>query len=663
MKVRGMCMAAWLLLPVASAVAQTAFNIAIPDDGFYRLNFDDLEYAGSAIPSNELALSEQGSSIGFELIDGGDGMFGPGDYLVFAGRRLAGENSWYNQYSRHNVYRLSLDGTGAALRPPEPLAGQGLVVRHMEQDKLRVALSDAGWPALMERWFWQRISYLDGEQFALELDLEGDPERIRISVAGLSRDRHASKAGLPQHQLKVLLDGQLREEVQWDGQEAITVEATLPNPAANSRATLSLQLPRRVLPNTDQAIVDAVLLNWIELDYPEDADLPTIPAREGGRRLVVSEGHRKPAWIRPMTKKGELGGTDLQADYLFIAHPALIDTVKPLAELHRQAGLRVEIVDVHRVYDAFSHGVASPYAIQSFLAHAVTHWQAPAPRFVLLVGDASWQPDSPRNLVPTFQVMGHKEIAASDNGLVTPINGGWRPELAVGRLPAGDAAELKPMIDKLLAYQQADPEGDWQRRSLWMADVDPGFQRISNRLSARAARAGLVRERVYPEDATEDQNAHQARIQQAFSKGALLAHFLGHGGRYVWRTGPVDLQGASDLFDIDDIAQLPAGVELPLVLSMTCSSGPFDHPQVGSLAESFLGAPRRGAIGVLAASWRVPASQAFSRLLVDALLDPQLRVGEAILKAKQQEKNRVLVESYNYLGDPALSLPLPDAAQ
>ena len=91
---------------------------------------------------------------------------------------------------------------------------------------------------------------------------------------------------------------------------------------------------------------------------------------------------------------------------------------------------------------------------------------------------------------------------------------------------------------------------------------------------------------------------------------------------------------------------------------MTCSSGPFDHPTADSIAEAFLRSQQRGAIGVLAASWRVPASQRFSSLLINALLEKGERIGEAILKAKREERRRTLVESYNLLGDPAMMLAI-----
>jgi len=140
----------------------------------------------------------------------------------------------------------------------------------------------------------------------------------------------------------------------------------------------------------------------------------------------------------------------------------------------------------------------------------------------------------------------------------------------------------------------------------------------------------------------------------------LVVHFLGHGGRYVWRTGPPDYHDSSDLFSSVDLEALPANRRLPLVLSMTCSSGPFDHPTADSLAETFLRLPDRGAIGVLAASWRIAASEQLSQALIRELTTQNAAIGEAVMKAKNEVNIRGLAESYNLLGDPAMQLSQPD---
>jgi hypothetical protein len=45
--------------------------------------------------------------------------------------------------------------------------------------------------------------------------------------------------------------------------------------------------------------------------------------------------------------------------------------------------------------------------------------------------------------------------------------------------------------------------------------------------------------------------------------------------------------------------------------------------------------------------------------LLDELLQAGQSVGEAILNAKRKEPRIALVESYNFLGDPAMVLRLP----
>ena len=133
-----------------------------------------------------------------------------------------------------------------------------------------------------------------------------------------------------------------------------------------------------------------------------------------------------------------------------------------------------------------------------------------------------------------------------------------------------------------------------------------------------------------------------------------VIHFLGHGGRFVWRTGPPDLRAAKDLFTNSDLLSLETGSIVPIVLSMTCSSGPFDHPRADSLAEQMLMAPDRGALAVLAASWQIPPSKKFSARLLNELQKPGVSIGQAVMRAKQGMRNTNIINAYNLLGDPAM---------
>jgi hypothetical protein len=96
-----------------------------------------------------------------------------------------------------------------------------------------------------------------------------------------------------------------------------------------------------------------------------------------------------------------------------------------------------------------------------------------------------------------------------------------------------------------------------------------------------------------------------------------------------------------------------------VILSMTCYSAPFDNPSEDSIGERFLREADRGAVAVFAASWRNSPSPAFSKALMTEILEPGQTIGEGIVKAKNAINNRILVEMYNLLGDPALVMELP----
>jgi hypothetical protein len=163
---------------------------------------------------------------------------------------------------------------------------------------------------------------------------------------------------------------------------------------------------------------------------------------------------------------------------------------------------------------------------------------------------------------------------------------------------------------------------------------------------------------VYPRPEETGNEAHQAELRRAFDDGQLLVHFYGHGGRYIWRTGAPDYRKNHDLFTLDDLEELAPSSRLPVVLSMTCFTAPFDHPNADSIGEKFLRLPDRGAIAVLGASWRNVPIPAFSEALVGQLTRPGT-VGEAVVRAKREARDRMMVETYNLLGDPALPVAVP----
>ena len=121
----------------------------------------------------------------------------------------------------------------------------------------------------------------------------------------------------------------------------------------------------------------------------------------------------------------------------------------------------------------------------------------------------------------------------------------------------------------------------------------------------------------------------------------------------------VSVQRGEQEFTLDDVSGLSNASRLPMILSMTCYSAPFDNPTEDSIGERFLREADKGAVAVFAASWRNAPSTAFSKALVKELLAPGATIGEGIVRAKPAIDDRVLIEMYNLLGDPAVVLKRP----
>ena len=726
-----MAMTTFLLIFGAPAFAakDMSVKLGIENTGVYRVTYEELGLT-RPVKSKKVALTNQGEPVALLLNDGDDGWFGPADSLSFVGQHLAGDNSYFNEFSRYNVYRFEQDRRQAKrLQPLPPVeldASPGSVRtrQHLERDKLRVRFNSR--QSAPEVWYWERLSQIDKQPFIQLLDLGAQPGSVSLKVAvqGWSRPNKASTQDLSDHRSELYFDDELIDSLEFASQESGLFNVVIPA-VSGGEHTLKLRVPTRRAKGEENDIVDVILLNYIEVefDYWPDpmsqtsfhtlaqggqvaapaastlygngqywlADKPFIAVLppETQWQLAPKDEQFSVAWVAT-DQPSRLMSRRNRADYLMISHPSLIEAIRPLAEFHRARGLDVAVIDVTDIYDEFNHGIVSPYAIRDFISHAYSKWRG-RPEFVLLVGDASWDVHNEeandkyyadhayrgrkinfvkngstsyadtgdRNLLPTFSVETYDGLAASDNVFVAVDGDDFKPDLAIGRFPVVTPKEVTAIVDKLIAYASLSEVGPWRRNILWITNEQRGFQRISDQLASKAAADGFSATKIYPAAEEKDNSEHQAQLTQAFNDGQLLVHFLGHGGRYIWRTGPPDIRKNHDLFTLDHVEQLAPSNKLPMILSMTCYSAPFDHPTADSIGEKFLRLPDRGAMAVFAASWRNSPGRRFSQLLVDQLTQPGQAIGKAIMLAKQDENSRIMVETYNLLGDPAAQLAIP----
>jgi hypothetical protein len=753
----GLALAA-LSLPVLACEGR--LHIELQQTGVYAIDYASIVAQQPGLrdcPADQLVLTQRGKEVPIRLSGDGNDRFGPGSRIEWIGNQLHGPQSWFDSFSVENVYLLGgAPGKHARMQEADSVGAAHVPLErrlHLEQENLMIRLDQEQQQPGEEPdiWQWAKLTHVDTEPFSTPFDLpdlaaHGDVA-LTLNFRGLSGlSAPFDYKGAPQddHVVTVTINGKPVSTLRWNGRGEIHRELKLPTSALKLRGnTLALRVLKRTLPwGAKGDAVDVVMFNWIEARYPLTGDLdagalpftttadgapelswhgkdtPVLYGSDGKRRAGRSIGGGRyefaaaargvelfPALDGALAKPESLravAGEELRHptqpyDYLIVAHPKLLDAIQPLAEFHRRQGLKVAVLDINDVYDQFNDGIKHPRAIRNLVDRAWHEWPSPQPRFLLLVGDASFDirhdtyndlnyakwtdlellypnhfgsvgsaayPNPPekladRDLIPTWQYPSPEGQSASDNWFGAVDGDDWHPVVAVGRFPVVEPAEVKAIVDKTIDYLSKPDLGAWRRDVMFITDEIDSFKEASNEIAAAIGKDGFTADKVYASPEESNNIAHQNAIRQGIDEGRLIVHFIGHGGRYIWRTGPPDLRKNHDLFTLADVDSLTNANRLPMVLSMTCYSAPFDNPTEDSIGERFLREPAKGAIAVFAASWRNAPAPSYSKSVIDELLKPGASIGEAIVRAKKRSNDRTLVEMYNLLGDPAVVLERP----
>jgi hypothetical protein len=268
---------------------------------------------------------------------------------------------------------------------------------------------------------------------------------------------------------------------------------------------------------------------------------------------------------------------------------------------------------------------------------------------VLLAGDASYDPKNylglgGDDLVPTKLLDTSYMEAASDDWFADFDNDGV-PELAVGRLPFGNAAEASTMMAKIIGYERSSPSAE----VLLVADSNDGFD-------FEAASAQLIGTmptslRINQINRGTDTATAKARLMEAINRGQTLVNYAGHGSVNLWR---------GELLVNEDASRMKNTDHLSVFVMMTCLNGYFDDPALDSLAESLLKAERGGAVAVWASSaMTLPGAQAaINRQLYLSLFGQgaAARLGEATRAAKAATTDIDTRRTWILIGDPTMRL-------
>jgi hypothetical protein len=545
-----------------------------------------------------------------------------------------------------------------------------------------------------DHWFWAQLPAPITKTIPFTLTALVDaPARLTLD-AWASTEAPAAV----DHAARILLNDRLLGEYAWDGPGPHTIEAEVPAGLLREGANTATL----ILPGVKDVTADITFLNWMELDYPRafvaqndrlafdsrgglhqlsgftgpidvfDVTQPdrvtrtrlsadAIFAGEAGHRYwaVGPQGYRT-GRVEAAQLTPDLRATNNAAQYLAIGPSDLLEPLQPLLAWRAAQGLKTKAVPIEAIYDQFSAGRVDPEAIRSFLRYAAQAWTV-KPYYVLLAGDASYDTLSyttPRqaNSVPTFlvqTVFGGE--TASDVGFAQ-LDDDEKPDMAVGRIPARDAEQVRVFVEKTIAYEQKAPAGEWRSRVLAVADgQEPAFRDDAQRFLDQLP-TGYRKDLINPPAGAPQANAE---IVGDLNRGSAIVGYFGHGSVMQW--------GKDSLFTVQDAAALQNGNRLPLVINMTCLTGLFTHPRVQSLTETLLWKSDGGAVAVLApTSLTLSSDQSvLSEALAQALAnDRAARLGEVFLQAQRAVPAQDLgaqdvLRTFLLFGDPALKLVQP----
>ncbi len=564
------------------------------------------------------------------------------------------------RYSRQTAFRLEKGRTPSIIPCPEEgshfseahPSQSAIVSLHLEEDNRYLPQAEAEIP-----WLWAPLYAPSALTFTINLT-EALPGPVTVTLRIWS---HSSLPPNPDHLLRLWWDGHLIGEWEWDGMgmkefevgweekeplsaHSFVLESLLPEKVEASviwidSLKIAWQRRAKVDGSEWEAVgrglkVERVLSGAYAFDITDPFHPQGCPIPPDGI-ILTSPGHRywigipweapAPREIRPAKSLNLEEFSDVE--YLAIAPPDFHKALLPLLEHRRKEGLKVGLVDPQAIYDSLGDGRPSPEAIRKLV------WSLPSLRYLLLVGDASSEPEgyksgSLRVVTPFTRTSVLGETPAD---ILLGMEQAGNVKVAVGRFPASSPENLALMVEKTLRWEKE------QNRpiALLLWDDEPEFQTAAEEVSRLLEPSG------FPIQLAET----RAQALEALGSGPVWLNYFGHGS----------LTGFGDerILEAKDSSKWR---EPALVVAWSCLVAHFIHPTHESMAEAWLRSPG-GAVAFLGpvGETHLVAQMPFALAFYAAILEGK-RLGDAWLEALKSGNSQDVAFGYVLLGDPALKV-------
>lgn len=327
--------------------------------------------------------------------------------------------------------------------------------------------------------------------------------------------------------------------------------------------------------------------------------------------------------------QSENGAQVVKLDYMIIAADGLAAEAEEIRAYREGTGHVTELVTMSEIL-AEMEGEEIEEELKMRIRSGYEERDPERPFFVLLVGDAEEVSSTDPELIPAPIVNISGSTVVSDNWYAD-VDGDDIPDLAIGRLPFRESAEVAIYLEKLAAYEGTYLPGDWNRRLSFFAGIG-GFGTEIDALIEYMALQTLDR-LPYTYDLNMTYGNENSpyfyvpvefsdKVYGRFNEGALAMTYIGHGSV----DGLDEVRGWGEpILDTANLSNLNPEGRAPIFTIIACLTGAFTSP-TDSLSEMIL----KGDNGIVA----IFSSTEISDPAINAIV--AMEMGAAIFEAQPE---------------------------
>lgn len=358
-----------------------------------------------------------------------------------------------------------------------------------------------------------------------------------------------------------------------------------------------------------------------------------------------------------------------QADNIIVSAAEFVPQAEQLASKYLDTyGVRSRVVALDDIFNQFNGGHPDPAAIRLMLKYLFQNLPQPRISSVTLLGlgTIDWRNHSGSSATKNKMIVWQGDYVLSDD-YFGMLNNNSYPELAIGRYPVKNTAELEIMLQNWTNYT-ANPTPGWWRNSIVVLGDDLNNGSSTNEYlhtqqtedAANTVNPSILSDRIFALEYEYDefQNKPKARddMFKAINEGRLVWYYIGH--------GEYDKLGAEDYLNgATDMGRFNNHGKLPFFIASSCKVSHFDYWGFESLGQKLVMMNDLGAIASYSATrLSYPDNNhPMAKYLLNSMLNDRHPLGFSVMTAKLRytasDSNDAV---YVLLGDPVIRVLPPE---